>query len=189
MSRKALCIMIAVFLILAGITFGILFTIDKKTQEIGGEEVVEVAEEVFEEVKPVEIPKDDDLSWSESNCGSKLLLEVDITDKFETSTEACESNETPFSILGYRDEQIFYSGDLSGKRPIYVDELESNEALKAKVLEFLTEATSQRGINSETMYGLVNGWVDSTQVVNNCGSQQAIGKILATKSCYEIFKI
>ena len=47
MSRKALCIMIVVFLILAGITFGILFTIDKKTQEIGGEEVAEEAEEVL----------------------------------------------------------------------------------------------------------------------------------------------
>ena len=30
MSRKALCIMIAVFLVLAAITFGVLFTIDKK---------------------------------------------------------------------------------------------------------------------------------------------------------------
>ena len=101
-----------------------------------------VVEEVVKEDVTVEIPKDEDLSWSEANCGSKSLLEIDVTGKFETSSDACESNENPFQILGYRDEQIFYSGDLTGKRPIYVDELESNEALKAKVLEYLTEATS-----------------------------------------------
>ena len=142
MSRKALCIMIAAFLVLAGVTFGVLFTIDKKTQEIGGEDITEVVEEVVKEDVTVEIPKDSDLSWIESNCGSKSLLEIDVTGKFETSSDACESNENPFQILGYRDEQIFYSGDLTGKRPIYIDELESNEALKAKVLEYLTEATS-----------------------------------------------
>ena len=66
MTRKALCIMIGVFLLLAGITFGILFTIDKKTQQIGDGEVAdEIVEEVLEEEMPDEIPKDQDLSWSE----------------------------------------------------------------------------------------------------------------------------
>ena len=41
LSRKALCIMVIAFFILAGGTFGLLFTIDKKSTEVGGEEVIE----------------------------------------------------------------------------------------------------------------------------------------------------
>ena len=163
--------MIVCFLVVCGVTFGVLFTIDKKNGGgvVGGDEVQGNEEQQQETTNPEEASTKVDASWNTDLCGSKTLLDVDITDKFESSTEPCENDENPFSILGYRDEAIFYSGDLFGKRPIYLDEIEQNEELKAKIFEFLTEATSQRGINTDTKYGLVNGWVDSTQVVNNCG--------------------
>jgi hypothetical protein len=85
-----------------------------------------------------------------------------VSNKFENYSEPCKKNDDPFMILGYRDSVTFFSSDLSGMRPIYIDELESNEDLKSKILEFLTDATSQRGISASTKYGLVNGWVDSS---------------------------
>ena len=91
----------------------------------------------------------------------------------------------------YRDAGDF-AARMGDKRPLYIDELETNPELKAKALEYLTAATANRGIDETTKYGVVNGWVDSTQVVSNCGSVQSTGpitKVLGTKACFPIFEI
>ena len=131
-------------------------------------------------------------SWSPKNCGAKTLLTVPITTQFDT-TDSCAlaDGESPFIIMAYRSEELFYA-DLKGNRAIFVDEIESDLNLKAKVLEFLTAATSARGVSANTMYGLINGWVDSTQAVQNCGTIEdtgPIGKVLATKACFPVFEI
>jgi hypothetical protein len=63
----------------------------------------------------------ENFTWSTQNCGLKTLLGVDIEDLFP-STE-CDTTTNSIQILGYRDEDTFYASDLSGKRPIYFDEI------------------------------------------------------------------
>jgi hypothetical protein len=112
---------------------------------------------------------------------------MNIADKFNTTSDTCADSSSPFSILGFRDEASFFSQNLTGKRPIYIDELQQNPQLSTKVLEYLLSLTSQRGINVDTKYGLVNGWADSNQSVQNCGENVNVGKVLVTKACFPIF--
>ena len=78
---------------------------------------------------------------------------------------------------------------LGDRRLVYIDELELDPLLKEKVLAYLTEASTARGANIATKYGLVNGWVDSSQAVQNCGSLKGTGpinKVLLVKACYPL---
>jgi hypothetical protein len=91
----------------------------------------------------------------------------------------------------YRSEELFYE-DTFERRPIYIDELEADSNLKAMALEFMTEATSARGVSASTPYGLINGWADSTQAMQNCGTIEDTGpiaRVLGTKACFPIFEI
>ena len=127
-------------------------------------------------------------------CGGKSLLEEPVLEsEFGTKSDPCTlaDGESPFSIMIYRSLED-YKSRMGDKRPLFVDELEQNPELKAKALEFLVGQTSNRGISETTKYGLVNGWADSTQIVQNCGSIQTTGpitKVLGTKACFPIFEI
>lgn len=130
-------------------------------------------------------------SWN--TCGGKSLLEETVTDDFGTISDPCVlgEGESPFSTMIYRSFDDF-NERMGDRRPLYIDELENDPSLKAKALEYLTAATSNRGITETTKYGVVNGWADSTQVVSNCGSIQTTGpitKVLGTKACIPIFEI
>ena len=69
------------------------------------------------------------------------MLEVDIADKFTDQGQPCVDAVGSFFISGYKSD-TFYSIDHSGRRPIYVDEIEKDSGLKTAVLEFLTAATA-----------------------------------------------
>ena len=150
------------------------------------DEVMEktVTPEVIEEPQP-------ETSWDK--CGSKSLLAETAPETFGTISDPCQlaEGESPFSIMVYRSSEDFYSS-IDDRRPIFIDEIESDSNLQDKILAFLTDATSQRGISTTTKYGLVNGWVDSAQAVQNCGTIEDTGpitKVLGTKACFPIFEI
>ena len=182
-SRKSKCLIIAVIfiiLLLSGIAYVFFFW---RFWEDNGS-VKDTSANI----------NDSEAKKIESCDGTSTLLAVPVTkEKFPSSTTECTlgAGESPFSIMIYRSEDLFYA-DTKDLRPLYADEIEQDASLKAKVLEYLTKQTLQRGITSTTKYGIVNGWVDSTQVVNNCGSLDQIGtitKVLGTKACFPIFEI
>lgn len=81
-------------------------------------------------------------SWG--TCAGSKLLEEDISsDLFGTKSDPCvlAEGELPFSIMVYRSSSDFFDR-IGDRRPIYIDEIESDSALKAKALQFLTDATS-----------------------------------------------
>ena len=140
------------------------------------------------EVEELQLPRnltEEGLSWNK--CGAKTLLDVKISTQFPSKYDPCSELFNPFMILKY-DAATFYDGNLQGKRPIYVDELELDPKLKKRVLEFLTGLSTMRGFDATTRFALVNGWANSTDVINNCGKQEDnIEKILATDNCFDIF--
>ena len=94
-------------------------------------------------------------------------------------------------ILGYKDKESFFDEGnqfTTGRRPIYIDELELDNSLKQSVFDFIISSLSIRGINANTRFALVNGWVNSTHIIRDCESE-SVGKVIATKACYDVNEI
>ena len=60
---------------------------------------------------------------------------LDVLYESEITSAECAEDDTSaaIQILGYRDAETYYATDRSGKRSIYIDEIENDEGLRAKV--------------------------------------------------------
>ena len=196
---KIIVIAVVLVILIGGGVFAALFFIP-----IGGSEEAATEEVAEEETKTTStvvsntttttsnVVPGEEIQIEGTQCATQFMLGVEQDGQFSFE-ETCPDDARPFYIMGYKSSQEYYAGDLTGRRPIEIEELESDDGLYNAAIDYLKGAAENvRSISEDTKYGIVNGWIDSTQAVKNCGIKDetlVIARVLATNNCYQINQI